>query len=911
MNGNQQQGQLLVQHGLITAEQLQKMLGHPKLSAHQDLCQFLVRHKFIDSTTAQQVRQHLNSAQNADYHSQLKLSGSHQSSASFNYNATRSAVHEIVKLDPLFTPHSDILFERLGKLGEGGMGAVYRVNDERLEREAALKVLSAAPGDERAVERFLREARITASLSHPNIPPIYELGKTKNDEHYMLMKVVEGETLEAAILNLHNQADNFEERLRELLEALVKVGEALAYAHSNHIVHRDLKPANIMIGEFGEILLMDWGLAKDLRDQSSETLSYREEDLELTALAEKEGLTIAGALLGTPGYMAPEQLDGSTTVQSDIFALGVILTEILTGEASIEGSSTLERVVATASGTPRTPRHFKRSVSKELDVLAQRALESDVNVRLESAGAFVDDLQAYLAGRKLSIYSYSPRESFLRWISRHPGLIVSLTIGVLLVTSISGISRALEESEQAREAALVVAGKAKTEEKQAKSREERTKEAFRRLQELESKSKRGAPEKLVLEGIEEALKLGEFSYSVLLSAAKICREAKIEYREKELLERAVRDSETAYEALFLLHEIELRKHYGDGFYVTPPLLELTKRAKKRGDKNEMTVTLAALSFYRKGDYEKALQLMVPLESFSKNFKLGYSLRGSIKVALNDSESAIRDFNIAIAADTNYAEGYYNRGVARRESGDKAGAIADFSQAITLRPNYAGAYFNRGSINGRAGLYRESIKDFDAAIQINPNYFTAYLSRGAMKETLKDHVGAFADYDRAVKLKPNDAEAHYKRGVIKGIQGDSRGAWADYDLAIKYNPKYVTAYVNRGVLKEQARDLKGAIVDFTRALDCNPKFVKAYFNRASAKQRLGLIDDALKDFNLALKYDPSYAIGYYGRGVLRLNQKNEKEAARDFERCLQYDSKFSQGERMRTFIQTQLGRPSRY
>ncbi|MDF1660464.1 MAG: tetratricopeptide repeat protein [Planctomycetota bacterium] len=911
MNGNQQQGQLLLQHGFVSAEVLQRMLGHPELSAHRDLCEFLVRHEVIDLITADQVRQHFNSTQSADYSSKLQVSGSHYNSKILNYDSTRSAVHEIVKYDPLFTPHSDIVFERLEKLGEGGMGAVYRVHDGRLRREAALKILSADPADEKAVERFLREARITASLSHPNIPPIYELGKTKDNEHYMLMKVIEGETLEAAILTLHNQEDNFEERLRELLEALVKVGEALAYAHANHIVHRDLKPANIMIGEFGEILLMDWGLAKDLRDPSATETAYRDEDLELTEMAEKEGLTIAGVLLGTPGYMAPEQLDGDSTVRSDIFALGVILTELLTGKASVEGNTTLERVVATASGVTRSPRDLNRTASKELDILAKMALERDVDNRLESAALFVENLQAYLSGGKLGVYQYSLRESFLRWSSRRPGLIVSLAIGILLVSSLGSINQALEESEQARDVAVAVAGKAKSQEEQAKDREEKIKEAFRILQALESKTKRGAPEKVVLEGIQEALMLGDFSYSVLLSAAKICRIAKIEYREKELLERAARDSKTAYEALFMLHEIEQRQNLGGGFYVTPPLLELTKRAKANGDKNEMSITLDALSFYQKGEHEEALRLMLPLESYSMNFTLGYSLRGTIKVALNDFQGGIEDFNVAIASDPNYAEGYYNRGVARRENGDKAGALADFSHAIRLRPSYALAYFNRGSIHGRAGRWQESINDFDVAIKINPNYFSAYLSRGAMKETLRDHVGAFADYDRAVRLKPKDADAHYKRGVIRGIQGDAKGAWADYDLALKYNPRLVTAYVNRGNLKEKANDFKGAIADFGRALECNPKFVKAYFNRASAKQRQGQLAEALVDFNLALKYDPEYAIGYYGRAVLKLSQKKSREAALDFERCLQYDPNYVQGPKMRNFIKDQLGRPSRY
>jgi serine/threonine protein kinase len=223
-----------------------------------------------------------------------------------------------------------VFFERIGV---GGMGEVYRCGDDALQRDLAIKVLRAELlGNADAEERFLREARLTGSLQHPGIVPVHNLGKLADGRPCYTMKLVRGRTLAKL---LRDEPDG-PERLPRLVAVIEKVCQAVAFAHSKDIIHRDLKPSNVMVGEFGEVQVMDWGLAKQLSRAEPETPpGEATEDVETVARAEEaEGLSRAGAALGTPAYMPPEQAAGDWGIvdeRADVFALGAILCEVLTG----------------------------------------------------------------------------------------------------------------------------------------------------------------------------------------------------------------------------------------------------------------------------------------------------------------------------------------------------------------------------------------------------------------------------------------------------------------------------------------------------------------------------------------------------------------------------------------------------
>ncbi|MBN4055061.1 serine/threonine protein kinase [Acidimicrobium ferrooxidans] len=231
-----------------------------------------------------------------------------------------------------------------GHLGAGGMGEVLQVRDEDVGREMAAKViLGAATGP--ALAKFIQEAQITGQLEHPNIVPMHELGMTEDDRVYFTMKRVEGETLEE-LLDAERKDEGGRRRyLIKLLNIFLKICDAIAFAHSRGVIHRDLKPANIMVGRFGEVQLMDWGLAKVIGQVGEATSAEGRPALDVSSgrfAPEHTPLaTLAGSVMGTPAYMPPEQARGEVEkfgCLTDIYSLGALLYEILTLEPPYVGT---------------------------------------------------------------------------------------------------------------------------------------------------------------------------------------------------------------------------------------------------------------------------------------------------------------------------------------------------------------------------------------------------------------------------------------------------------------------------------------------------------------------------------------------------------------------------------------------
>jgi serine/threonine-protein kinase len=231
-----------------------------------------------------------------------------------------------------------MLFERIGV---GGMGEVYRCGDDCLQRDLAIKVLRAElRGDAGAEERFLREARLTGSLQHPGVVPIHQMGRLGDGRPCYTMKLVRGRTF----ADLLRDEPDGPERLPRLLAVVEKVCQAVAFAHSKGVIHRDLKPSNFMVGEFGEVQVMDWGLAKELsRAAPGVPPGEPTENVETVGrVEERAGLSRAGAALGTPAYMPPEQAAGEWDIvdeRADVFALGAVLYQVLTGRPPYHGVS--------------------------------------------------------------------------------------------------------------------------------------------------------------------------------------------------------------------------------------------------------------------------------------------------------------------------------------------------------------------------------------------------------------------------------------------------------------------------------------------------------------------------------------------------------------------------------------------
>ncbi len=281
-------------------------------------------------------------------------------------------------------------YEILGELGRGGMGAVFKGRDPELGRELAVKVLLERHHDDpRTVERFVEEAQVGGQLQHPGVVPVYEAGRLPDDRPYFTMKLVEGRTL-AALLK---ERDTPARDLPRFLLIFQQICQTLAYAHSKGILHRDLKPANAMVGAFGELQVMDWGLAKVMRSGGVRTVRSE------TAEAQSE----VGSVMGSPAYMAPEQACGDVEgldERCDVFGLGAILCEVLTGSPPYRGRETGEllRKAARADLGDAFARLDGCGAEAELAQLAKTCLAAEPAERPRDAGAVAAAMTAYLAG---------------------------------------------------------------------------------------------------------------------------------------------------------------------------------------------------------------------------------------------------------------------------------------------------------------------------------------------------------------------------------------------------------------------------------------------------------------------------------------------------------------------------------
>jgi serine/threonine protein kinase len=311
------------------------------------------------------------------------------------------------------------------EIGHGGMGRVFAGRDVRLDRTVAIKMLRTQ--DAALAIRFEREVKLAARLQHPGVVPVYDAGFWPSGEPFLVMKLVLGQSLARVIKDADTRADRL-----ALLPQVIAAAEAVAYAHDQGIVHRDLKPSNILVGAFGETVVVDWGLAKDLRAGGAESglpsplpspASGRggPEPPSPGEAGRGAGDTATGGVVGTPSYMSPEQAAGRPVdPRADVYALGAILHYVLAGTAP-QPSTTL------ASLEPR--------LAPDLLAIVDKAMAPDAASRYPSAFELADDLKRFAGGQLVAARNYSPLARAGRFVARHPVAVAISTAALLAATA--------------------------------------------------------------------------------------------------------------------------------------------------------------------------------------------------------------------------------------------------------------------------------------------------------------------------------------------------------------------------------------------------------------------------------------------------------------------------------------------
>ena len=305
------------------------------------------------------------------------------------------------------------------EIGHGGMGRVFAGRDLRLGRTVAIKMLRAQ--DAALAARFEREVKLAARLQHPGVVPVYDAGFWPSGEPFLVMKLVLGQSLARTIRDADTRADRL-----ALLPQVIAAAEAVAYAHDQGVVHRDLKPSNILVGAFGETVVVDWGLAKDLRAGAAESPSLPAPAAVAAvppdAGASALGDSPTGSVVGTPAYMSPEQSAGRPVdPRTDVYSLGAILHYVLAGTVP-------QAAAPLAALEPGLP--------PDLLAIVDKALAADAARRYPSAFELAEDLKRFASGQLVAARHYSPLTRAGRFVARHPLAVgAAVTIALALVAA--------------------------------------------------------------------------------------------------------------------------------------------------------------------------------------------------------------------------------------------------------------------------------------------------------------------------------------------------------------------------------------------------------------------------------------------------------------------------------------------
>lgn len=324
-----------------------------------------------------------------------------------------------------------------GELARGGIGRIIRARDARLRRPVAIKELLDTSGGSN--ERFVREALLTARLQHPAIVPVYEAGRWPSGEPFYAMKLVSGRSLDEVVEDAHS----LEERIA-LLPHVLAVTDAIAYAHSEHIIHRDLKPHNILVGAFGETVVVDWGLAKDLAASASPNAADRHHHSLPGSDSLARNLTMTGSVMGTPAYMPPEQATGrEVDERADVYALGAILYHVLAGVPPYDGKTSVQILAQVTSGPPVPLLQIEPKIPLELVTIVKKAMARERGARYRTAQELAEDLRRFQTGQFVSAHRYSPLELLLRFLRRYraPLAVAAAALAVLFVAGAWGLRK--------------------------------------------------------------------------------------------------------------------------------------------------------------------------------------------------------------------------------------------------------------------------------------------------------------------------------------------------------------------------------------------------------------------------------------------------------------------------------------
>ncbi len=856
-------------------------------------------------------------------------------------------------------------YRLLGELGRGGMGIVWKAWDTQLERVVALKQIAGdAARDRSQVDRFLREARLAAKLSHPNIVAVHDVGEHEGSPYYT-SEFIEGRSLEEAIREPSPPARRV---------AWVKgIADALAYAHDQGVIHRDVKPGNVLLDADGRTRVTDFGLAKEVHGDS-----------------DTAPLTLSGQIVGTPSYMSPEQALGRTDLvgpPTDQFSLGVLLYQALVGKRPFDAPALRDQLNRVIEMDPIPPTALNAGVHRDLEAICLKALEKDPARRYATMHEFAADLARFLDGEPIVARPVSPLRRLARRLARNRPAAIAAVVAVLVaVVAIAlGVAGGVRRS-RVIAADLSAAGRA--EESAARADGEAAKrhyadarDAFARVLGVDAenldalrgidrvKARIQDVDQRLADARREALQLLEAGRPVLDLAARALYDEHASYADLQarvgvaqgLLQQAI-DKEPslalghhlmgrAWDVLgwddraeacwktaisldpefypsrlararlrlmqaFALKQVATATKSQEAEARTRGLLEEAEadlheagKARNRTPLREEELVLEechVMQAYVTNDRARFV------EACERGLAAFAGMEGSetflflSALEIGEARKEGELYDKAIGMRPKFPLALYARGYWHLERGDRAAAVRDFEMAIEVKPRFVEALIALGDVRARVGELSGAVEEFSRAIEADPLFAMSWANRGSARFGLGEREGGLSDVEEAVRLAPRDAGYRILLAKMLGMSRNPERAASTLDAVLAEDPRNVEALMVRASIREGQGNGDGALSDLDAALASDPRRPDTLEMRGMLLAARGRNAEAKTDFDAALAIDPTRLTALTARALILRALGDEAGAIEDLDAAVAVDARDARLRAIRADVRVHLG-----
>jgi serine/threonine protein kinase/Flp pilus assembly protein TadD len=825
-----------------------------------------------------------------------------------------------------FAPSQIGPYKLLQQIGEGGMGVVYLAEQTAsVHRQVALKIIKPGMDSRQVIARFEAERQALALMDHVNIARVLDAGATENGRPYFVMELVHG-------VPITKYCDDNRLNPRQRLELFIPVCQAIQHAHQKGIIHRDIKPSNVMVTLYdGQPVpkVIDFGVAKATEQK----------------LTERTLFTQFGTMIGTLEYMSPEQAEMSALgvdTRSDIYSLGVLLYELLTGSTPISASrqksaayaeilrlikeeepprpstrlsESGEALASISAQRHMEPQQLTRMMRGELDWIVMKSLEKDRNRRYESALGFAQDIQRHLSDEPVQACPPSRSYRFRKFARRNKAaLATAALIGLATLVAVGSLAGSIGwiASESAAQVARTAAKakqaleQAKRLQAQAKWREARVE--VKNAQALLASSTADSDQAMQATELLKDLKMAAELESVRLARAAFKGQG-FDYVQSDLdYTRVFREYGIPVGTLDARTAAELIEKRAIRPEIVAALDDwvLVRKTSRKLDHLNWKHLLAVASEADPDEFRNRLR--DALESHDETVlqetaasEKAVSLSESTLVLLSGTLVAqgLRDEALSLLrrAQQKYpADFWINHELAgllgSAEKWD--GAIRYATGALAVRPQSPGTYMMLGRALAKTNAFDEAEAAYRKAVELEPEYASAHIGVGWVLHERGNLVGAEAAYRTAARLEPGLAMAHYNVGNVLRDQHRLSEAITELSKATEIQPRFADAWDSMGLaLKEQGK-LLDAEKAHRKAIETHADDVgayRAYANLGAALGRQGRQPEAVESFRTAIKLQPNQAQAYYGLGLALGEQGQKREAIPYFRKAVDLNPKY--------------------